>query len=55
MRAKAKNFSIDELPEISKFCKSKKVKTYLTLNTIVFEEELNEAEEIITVSKESKD
>lgn len=54
MRAKAKNFSIEELPEISKFCKSKKVKTYLTLNTIVFEDELAEAEKIIKAAKRAK-
>ncbi len=54
MRAKAKNFSIDELPEISKFCKSKKVKTYLTLNTIVFEDEIAEAEQIIVAAKRAK-
>lgn len=54
MRAKAKNFSVKELPEISKFCKSKKVKTYLTLNTIVFEEELAEAEQIIKAAKKAK-
>jgi putative protease len=54
MRANAKNFSVDELPEISKFCKSKKVKSYLTLNTIVFEDELNEAEQIIKSAKRAK-
>ena len=54
MRAKAKNFSVDELPEISKFCKSKKVKTYLTLNTIVLEDELAEAEQIIEAAKKAK-
>lgn len=54
MRAKAKNFSIEELPEISKFCRSKKVKTYLTLNTIIFEEELDEAEQIIKAAKNAK-
>jgi len=51
MRAKAKNFSVDELKEISSFCKQNNVKTYLTLNTIVFEEELNEVEQIIIKSK----
>ena len=54
MRAKARNFSVDELPEIAKFCKSKKVKTYLTLNTIVFEDELFEAEQIIRAAKKAK-
>ncbi|HSW54337.1 MAG TPA: peptidase U32 family protein [Ignavibacteriaceae bacterium] len=54
MRAKAKNFSVEQLPEISKFCKTKKVKTYLTLNTIVFEDELSEAEQIIVAAKRAK-
>ncbi len=54
MRAKAKNFSVEELSEISKFCKSKKVKTYLTLNTIVFEDELSEAEQIIKVVRKAE-
>ncbi len=53
MRAAAKNFSIEELPEIVQICKSSNVKSYLTLNTIVFEEELAEAEEIILKAKEA--
>ena len=54
MRAKAKNFSVEELPEISKFCRNKKVKTYLTLNTIVFEDEIEEADKIIAAAKKAK-
>ena len=54
MRAKAKNFSVNELPEISKLCRAKKVKTYLTLNTIVFEDELVEADKIISAAKKAK-
>lgn len=53
MRAKAANFTIDELPEIISFCKENNVKTYLTLNTIVFEEELTELEEIVVAAKKS--
>jgi len=52
MRAKAKNFSVDELSEISSYCKEHNVKTYLTLNTIIFEEEINEVENIIIKAKE---
>lgn len=52
MRAKAKNFSVEDLQELTSFCKENNVKTYLTLNTIVFEEELNELEEIIIAAKE---
>ena len=54
MRAKAKNFNVNDLPEISRFCKQKRVKTYLTLNTIVFEDELEEAEQIIKAGKKAK-
>ena len=53
MRAKATNFSLDELPEIISFCKNHNAKTYLTLNTIVFEKELTELEEIIIAAKKS--
>jgi len=53
MRAKAANFTVDQLPEIISFCKEHKVLTYLTLNTIVFEEELNELEEIIIAAKQN--
>ena len=53
MRAKAANFSVDELSEVVSFCKEYKVKTYLTLNTIVFEEELSELEDIIIAAKQN--
>jgi putative protease len=53
MRAKAKNFSSEELPEIVEFCNKQNVKTYLTINAIVFEEEIGELEEIILSAKEA--
>lgn len=53
MRAKAANFTVDQLPDIISFCKEHKVLTYLTLNTIVFEEELDELEEIIIAAKQN--
>ncbi len=51
MRAKAANFKIHELSEVVSFCKKNNVKTYLTLNTIVFEEEQREVDEIISEAK----
>lgn len=51
MRAKADNFTLEELPEIVSLCKEKNVLTYLTLNTIVYESELEELHEIIAVAK----
>lgn len=53
MRAKAKNFTIDELPKIVSFCKEKNIKTYLTLNTILFESEISELDLIIPEAKKS--
>jgi len=51
MRAKAANFTVDDLPEIVNFCKENDVKTYLTINAIVFEEEINQLEDIIISAK----
>ncbi len=51
MRAKAKNFTLEDLHGIVEFCKENNVKTYLTINTIVFEEEIPELEELIIAAK----
>jgi len=41
MRAQASvNFSIDDLPEIVRRCEEKGVRTYLTLNTIIYDHDL---------------
>ncbi len=47
MRAAAKNFTIKDLNEIAKICKPKKVKRYLTLNTIIYNNELEQIEKTI--------
>ena len=41
------NFSLDDLQKISKICREQNVKTYLTLNTVVFDNEIDEIKEII--------
>lgn len=42
MRARASiNFTLEDLPEISKRCKAKGVRTYLTLNTIIYDHDLS--------------
>ena len=53
MRAKAANFSINTLPEIASICKENKVTTYLTLNSIIKEEEISEVNEIISEAQKS--
>lgn len=47
MRANAGNFTIQELGKIEEICKPKKVKRYLTLNTIIYNNELEEISETI--------
>ncbi len=49
MRASSKNFNLDDLDEMRQLCDSspRKAKMYLTLNTIIYDEELNQLEEII--------
>lgn len=51
MRVKAANFRLENLPELSSYCKENNVKTYLTLNSIIYEDELNQLREIITEAK----
>lgn len=46
MRQNAKNFEINDLEKINKLC-GKKVKKYLTLNTIIYNEELSRLETLI--------
>jgi U32 family peptidase len=51
MRAKAENFVLTELNEITTFCRRKKIKCYLTLNTIIYENELSDVDEILSAAK----
>jgi len=47
MRARAKNFELNELREVAEFCHGKGIKCYLTLNTIVYGKELERVGEIL--------
>src|SRR3989338_9403245 len=51
MRARAKNFKIKDLPKILKICKKRKVKLYLTLNTIIYDNENKKIKNIIKKAK----
>ncbi|MGQ9620559.1 MAG: peptidase U32 family protein [Bacteroidales bacterium] len=54
MRASSSgNFSLSELPEIVSFCRENGVKTYLALNVVIFDNELNETRSIIDAAYES--
>ncbi len=54
MRARASiNFTIDDLPEIVKRCSEKKVRTYLTLNTIIYDHDLSIVKTLINAAKKA--
>ena len=54
MRANAKNFSKNDLKEIVKVCHENKVKTYLALNIIIYENELKDVKNLLEEAKKSK-
>lgn len=54
MRATARNFSIKELEEARKICKEHGVKIYLTINTIVYQDETKKVEKILKEIKNKK-
>jgi putative protease len=47
LRANAENFTINDLDKINEICKPKKIKKYLTLNSIIYNEEIPEVEKIL--------
>ncbi len=51
MRARAKNFLLDEMEEVTRFCHNAGVDAHLTLNTIVYENELADVDEILRRAK----
>lgn len=52
MRARASiNFTMDDLPEIVRRCEEKNVRTYLTLNTIVYDHDLSLIKNLLARSK----
>lgn len=54
MRARASiNFTMDDLPEIVRRCEKKNVRTYLTLNTIVYDHDLSLIKNLLSKSKEA--
>lgn len=53
MRSKSSsNFSTDDLREIVRICKENKIKSYLTVNTILYDNDISLMREIIYIAKE---
>jgi putative protease len=55
MRQNAKNFTIKDLNRIKKMCSSKKIKMYITINTIIYDKELKKVGGIIKNIKNKVD
>lgn len=52
MRARSTiNFTLKDLPEIAKRCQAKNVRTYLTLNTIIYDHDLSVVKTLLTKAK----
>jgi putative protease len=52
--AGANNFSINDLEKIGQICKKAKVKSWVTLNTVVYDEEIEEINNILDKIKKSQ-
>jgi putative protease len=54
MRARATiNFTMDDLAEIAKRCNAKNVRTYLTLNTIIYDHDISVVKTLLNKAKEA--
>ncbi len=49
----AKNFAIDDLPKIVQICNAANVKSYLTLNIVMYDKELDEMQYLVSKVKEA--
>jgi len=54
MRAGAKNFTVKDLPKITKIAHKNNVKTYLAINIIIYQEEIKKVEQVLKKVKLAK-
>lgn len=50
----AKNFSIEDLPKITEICKNAGIKSYLTLNIVMYDGELDDIMHLVQKAKEAE-
>jgi putative protease len=54
MRARnSNNFSLNDLTKITAICKEKNVKSYLTLNTVIYDSEMEQMQQIVNAAAEN--
>jgi len=54
MRMGAKNFGLKDLGKVVKLCHENKIKSYLTVNTIVYENEISKVEKVLKAAKKAE-
>lgn len=55
MRARSNSgFFVEDLPEINKICSSKKIKTYLAINTVIYDHDITLMKRIINAAIENR-
>ena len=55
MRARSSiNFSLKDLVKISRICRTYNVRTYLTLNTVIFDEEVKEMKRVVDSARKNR-
>lgn len=54
MRERANNFSIEDLKKITDYAHKNKARVYLTVNTIIFDEEIKTIKDILVAAKKAK-
>ena len=53
MRATAKNFTVEDLPRITKTAHDSNIRAYLALNTIIYNEEIDEMRNVLQKAKDA--
>ncbi|MGM5483467.1 MAG: peptidase U32 family protein [Nanobdellota archaeon] len=54
MRSRSANFKEEDLPKISEICRKNKIISYLTLNTILYDEDIENAKKLCDEAKKNK-
>ncbi|MCK5277194.1 MAG: U32 family peptidase, partial [Cyclobacteriaceae bacterium] len=49
----AKNFAVENLPEITRICNKAHIKSYLTLNIVMYDAELEDMKKLVSKAKEA--
>lgn len=53
MRSRAAKFEFEDLKKVAKICKKNNVKSYLTLNTVMYDEDIESMKKTCNIAKES--